>query len=234
MTEEKQPGRFLVCTEDEAFFAGFARALRFWSETVCITAEPVRLDGQENGSGPRDILFLDIDGLDGPLDKLDPPPAGALVLCSGDPGRSIACYALHPVDFLPKPVTPAALDRAMGRCIPLWQDRLRWLDASVGRAQVPLCELAWVEASGHSTVLHCVHGVIKAGEALSKLEARLPPQLFLRCQRSFLVNLRHVRALENGCFVMAGGDQVPIGRGNREQAARAFAAFQRLFEESEG
>jgi len=232
---EKQPGRFLVYTEDEPFLRGFARSLRLWTETVCITAELVRAGGREEFSSlsPRDILFLDIDGLGCRLDQLPPPPVGALVLCSGDPGRSIACYALHPADFLPKPVTPAALERAMGRCIPLWQDRLQWLDASAGRVQIPLCELMWAEASGHSTVLHCVHGVIRNSESMSGLEAKLPSGLFLRCQRSFLVNLRHVRALEAGFFTMAGGGQVPVGRGNREQAAQAYAAFQRIFYEFE-
>jgi len=230
---EKQPGRFLVYTEDEPFFACFTRALRMWTETVCITAEPVRLDGREelaSSPGPRDILFWDIDGLEDRLDRLSPPHAGALVLCSQDPGLSIACYALHPADFLPKPVSPAALERAMGRCIPLWQERLRWLDASAGRVQIPLCELMWAEASGHSTMLHCVHGIIRDSESLSALETKLPPKLFLRCQRSFIVNLRHVRALENGFFTMVGDDQVPVGRGNRDQAAQAYAAFRRLFE----
>jgi len=233
---EKQPGRLLVYTEDEPFLASFARSLRFWMETVCITAELVRLPGWEAIASltPRDILFLDIDGLGC---RLPTPPVGALVLCSKDPGRSIACYALHPADFLSKPVSPAALERAMGRCIPLWQDRLKWLDTSAGRVQVPLCELMWAEASGHSTLLHCVHGAVRDSESLSGLEAKLPPGIFLRCQRSFLVNLRYVRTLENGFFTMACGEQVPIGRGNQNQAAQACAAFRRLFngffEESE-
>jgi len=233
---EYQQGRFLLYTEDERFQREFAQSLRLWAETVCMAVEPVRLPEREAISSlrARDILFLDIDDLGCRPDQLPPPPVGALVLCSRDPDLSIACYALHPVDFIPKPVVPAALERAMGRCIPLWQDRLQRLDASVVRAQVPLCELAWAEASGHNAILHCVHGVLRAGETLSCLEAKLPPRLFLRCQRSFLVNLRHVRALEHGFFTMDCEDRVPIGRGNRDQAARAYAAFRRLFDKLEG
>lgn len=53
-------------------------------------------------------------------------------------------------------------------------------------------------------------------KSLAGLAAVLPPD-FVRCHRSYLVNLRHVRTVHAGSgsrywLVLAGGAELPVGR----------------------
>ena len=60
------------------------------------------------------------------------------------------------------------------------------------------------------------------GESLSALEARLPGVLFFRCQRSFLINLTHVRQLDSQGLLMSDGTLIPMNRGSRKPISEAY------------
>ena len=47
---------------------------------------------------------------------------------------------------------------------------------------------------------------------LLELEQRLPADRFLRCHKSYLVNMDHVKRMEKTSFIMADGRRIPIGR----------------------
>ena len=47
---------------------------------------------------------------------------------------------------------------------------------------------------------------------LLELEQRLPADRFLRCHKSYLVNMDHVKRMEKTSFIMDDGRRIPIGR----------------------
>ncbi|WP_232130891.1 LytTR family DNA-binding domain-containing protein [Luteimonas sp. BDR2-5] len=62
---------------------------------------------------------------------------------------------------------------------------------------------------------------------MAALTAVLPPD-FVRCHRSYLVNLRHVRTLHAGSgsrywLVLAGGAELPVGRAHVAALRRELA-----------
>ena len=50
---------------------------------------------------------------------------------------------------------------------------------------------------------------------LAETEKQLD-EFFFKCQRSFLVNLRHVARIKSDCVVLKTGVEVPISRGTAE------------------
>ena len=59
---------------------------------------------------------------------------------------------------------------------------------------------------------------------LSALEELLPPGIFVRCQRSFLVNLCHAAQAAGGELILSDGTRLPLGRKVRDRVIEAYEA----------
>ena len=215
--------RFLIhmSTSEEA--GSLARMLRLWTWSTCADMETELWS--PGASGPA-IVIWDLDaGL---------PPSGmvssastALLVCSSRPQAAIDSYSLHPDGFLQKPIQQKDLFTALRRCARLWWDSLERLEITSDRCRVrlPLCDLVWAESTRRGSLVHSTQGPIATRETLTALEERLPKELFLRCQRGFLVNLRHVRRLDSGGLHMSDGAVVPLSRSSRGETAEAYRKF---------
>ena len=62
-------------------------------------------------------------------------------------------------------------------------------------------------------------------ETLSTLEEHLPHRLFLRVQRSFLVNLFHVRSLDSEGVHMSDDAVIPLSRSSKRTFGETYRRF---------
>ena len=221
--------RFLIhmSTSEEA--GSLARMLRLWTWSTCADMETELWS--PGASGPA-IVIWDLDaGL---------PPSGmvssastALLVCSSRPQAAIDSYSLHPDGFLQKPIQQKDLFAALRRCARLWWDSLERLEILSDRLRVrlPLCDLIWAEGARRGCLVHSSQECIADQETLSTLAQRLPSELFLRCQRSFLVNLTHVQSLDGQGLHMSDGTVIPLSRNIRGSASAAYQRLCRLMED---
>lgn len=217
--------RFLVHMDHPDSYAAMVQVLSIWTELTCAHIE---ISPWEREQPPEpSILFWDLDAQDGQL--LPPPIQGphALFLCSNTPQAAISSYALHPTGFLRKPVNLSALQMALGRCTDLWWGTLDRMEILSDRLHfsLPLCNLVWAEGARRGCLLHSSQACIASRETLSTLEEHLPHRLFLRVQRSFLVNLYHVRSLGSDGLHMSDGAVVPLGRSSRKACLDIYYNF---------
>lgn len=229
--------RLEILSNDSQFVSRCRSVLTVWGDTMCVDTEIAAHNSRDvlpEGAQPG-ILFADVDSLQGlqELKSLDNVRCehGAMFVCSADPRKAIECYQLRPAGFLPKPLTAAAVERNMNRCVALWQSSLKWLELMENRSRinVPVCEILWVETIGRGCTVHTMRREIQVGESITRLAELLPEELFVRCQRSFLVNLHFVRDVDSKYFYMTDGAPVPIGRGNRTGAAGALERHRALW-----
>ncbi len=221
--------RFLIhmSTSEEA--GSLARMLRLWTWSTCADMETELWS--PGASGPA-IVIWDLDaGL---------PPSGmvssastALLVCSSRTQAAIDSYSLHPDGFLQKPIQQKDLFTVLRRCARLWWDSLERLEILSDRLRVrlPLCDLIWAEGARRGCLVHSSHECISNRETLSALEARLPKGLFFRCQRSFLVNLTHVRRWTARGSTCRTGPVIPLSRAAGERRSEAYRQLRLLMEE---
>ena len=57
---------------------------------------------------------------------------------------------------------------------------------------------------------------------MNALEAEINSPDFLRCHRSFLVNMRYIRRIDKRDFVIENGDLVPIGSSDAAATRQKF------------
>lgn len=87
--------------------------------------------------------------------------------------------------------------------------------------------ILYVEAFSHSTVLATTQGRVEANLSITALESRLEQHGFVRCHRSYLVGLRHVRRIAKTYAVLDNGMEVPLSRSAYHQVNQAFIAYYR-------
>ena len=199
--------------------------LRTWAELSC-----VRLDIAVSplpAQAPA-IVFWDLDGP-------EPPPVregekGALFLLSGDPQRAIGSYSFHPTGFLTKPASMDMVWNAMLRCAQLWFDCLLRLEVFSERVKigVPFKNVIWVEGTRRGCMVHTANQSVSAREPLYRLEERLPETVFTRCQRSFVVNLTHVREIAGNSLFLSDGTEISLGRGIKAGVLEAYQRYRAL------
>ncbi len=200
------------------------------------------------GLSPADVVFLDIQmpGLDGLqmaelLKSLSPQPR--VVFVTAFEQHAVEAFQLAAFDYLLKPVRPDRLNLTLERLAMADRDAARatgsdhsaWTDsrlAVVHRGQtllLPVDEIRVGEVSGDRVALITADGRYMARLRLQDLEERLSRQGFLRVHRHYLVNLRHVTAVEsffNNTFLLRldgiPGLAVPVSRRHGQQLRTAL------------
>ena len=183
-----------------------------------------------------DLVFLDVrmpelDGF-GVLEALrvEEPPAVVFVTAFDD--YAVAAFDAAAIDYVTKPVSEDRFRKAFERA----RTRLREQKALKGQGDVrdrPLervvvrvgerieivrvAAIDWIEAAGDYCCLHAGKRTYVLSESLSRLEARLDPQQFLRIHRGRILNVervRHVTRLFHGeyVFVLEDGARLTSGR----------------------
>lgn len=225
-----------LCSPDRGFLRACRAVLESWQKYICVDASVTEYDHWQRlptqSQGSQSMLFLDADHMDMPLELQHLEKArsayGALFVCSRDSRKAIALYRLRPTAFLGKPLSASALDKAMSRCVPLWQTGLQKLELTESRSRLkmPMCDILWAEAQGRSCMVHCLSRDVQVGESMNELFSLLPGAVFIRCQRSYLVNLHHVKAMDSKFLYMSNGTAVSIGRSTRPEVLSAVEAYQ--------
>ena len=83
-------------------------------------------------------------------------------------------------------------------------------------------EIEWIDASGNYVRLNAGGESHLLRETMSGVEARLPPDRFVRIHRSAIVNVDAIRELVPGphgdsVVVLASGKRLPLSRGYRDR-----------------
>lgn len=140
---------------------------------------------------------------------------------------ALAGYEVEAVDYVLKPVSYqefAMKLRKAGRYIQRGQDTRLALQTAEGVVTLPVSALLYVESELHYLTYHTTQGSCRVRGSLRDAEAALPAAQFARCNASFLVNLRHVEAIEKE-NVVVGGERVKMSRGKRLEFMDRFTRY---------
>lgn len=136
-------------------------------------------------------------------------------------------YRLDAVKYIEKPATAKQIADLL-QIAQLNQQTLDSLALRINNEPVtiPLRHILHLEQQAHALVVHLLDGeVVTANKKLQEVEGQLLDKGFLRCHKSYVVNLAYVRRInkELSTFEMAEGEPVYIRR-------RSFAQMQKAFE----
>ena len=178
--------------------------------------------------GDVDLIFLDVEmpeisGLDF-IKSLSNPPR--VIVNTSNSNFALGAFEIDAIDFVLKPVTLSNVLKALSKYQEIeGTDEVEPINSKVESIfvkvdstliQLTLQDIAWVEALGDYVGFH-VNGkryVVKA--TLSSIEKRIQNIRFVRVHRSYMVNTRHIKSIDDSSLVI-GDKLIPISRGNRAQ-----------------
>lgn len=184
--------------------------------------------------GPNrfDLVIMDIDmpginGVDAARQLRQEGDDIVIIFVTNMPQYALAGYEVEAVDYVLKPLSYQDFALKMqkaSRYVQRNRDVAIMLQTVDGVVSVKASEILYVESVLHYLVYHTVQGDWKVRGSIAQAEKELVPLRFARCNSGFLVNLRHVQAIEKE-DVLIGGQRLKISRGKRLEFMNAFTRY---------
>ena len=141
---------------------------------------------------------------------------------------AIEGYSVGAFDYILKPLRYASFAAKMDRIRRSLSHRenrvMLDLRTKEGGQRVSADSITYIESEAHDISVHTDGQVIRVWGTLSKFEEELKTADFVRCNTSYLVNLKYVQTVRKD-EVVVGGAALPISRSRRKAFLEALARY---------
>jgi two-component system, LytTR family, response regulator LytT len=179
-----------------------------------------------------DVLFLDIyigvdDGVEIARKIREFDKAACIVFATSSPDRALDSYSVRAIQYLVKPIGQESLAQAMDQALaayPPSMDKQVIIRNKQGNYRIFLGDIVYAESDARVITVHTrSQGPMSFYERLDNFELQCGDRRFLRCHKSFLVNLDYVHSIVNNCALLETGEEIRISM-NLSEAKEIFAA----------
>ena len=178
----------------------------------------------ENYNAQYDIILMDIqmrfmDGMTASrlIREKDEKVIIMFLTCMGS--YAMKGYEVEALDFIVKPIDYHTFSQKLTRAIKRLQreeEHHLLIPVEDGVKKVAASQIYYIESDHHRMTYHTAAGIWEAKGRLDDLEEELTPYGFFRSNKGYLVNMRYVQGVADGCCLIAG-DKLLISR--RKKAA---------------
>lgn len=179
-----------------------------------------------------DIVFLDIrmqqmDGIEVARFLRIVNKTAVLIFVTYMAQFAIKGYEVEAMDFIVKPTDQPSINNVMDKAMKRIQNRTGTqvvLKTSDGIISVSSNNICFVEVYNHDLIYHTEQGEYKVRGQLSEVRKRLDDKQFIWCNRSYLVNLRHVSSVHDD-YLVVGGTTVQISKSHKKEIEERFINY---------
>ena len=140
---------------------------------------------------------------------------------------AICGYEVDAMDFILKPVDYAAFAKSIHKALArVRKQQKRYLMVSDrnGSRRLAVEDIYYLESRGHALVYHTAAGSHIFRGTISEAEKLLAAHGFFRCNKGYLVSLRHVEGIRNGC-ALVNGTELLISRPRKAAFLQALTEY---------
>ena len=183
-----------------------------------------------------DIIVLDIymntlSGMEAAKYIRETDKAVCLIFLTTSKEHVYAGYSVQALGYVPKPLHDHAdvFANGLDACIErLWPDQSTLtfhVDKTV--ASIPLREILYADCQLRDACLHLSDGrELTVKESIREVvTALLCDNRFLECHRNTVVNMAHIRTMNDGDFQLKNGEHVPFALRRRAELRRCYMDF---------
>lgn len=123
-------------------------------------------------------------------------------------------YRVHALRYLKKPVEYERLQEALLEAYRMSMNSSGFLKFQVADKlyNLPFEQIEYLESQGRDTNIITADETISVHMKFSDMEQQLPADTFLRCHRSYIINLAHVKDLARYRFLTKSGVEIPVSQ----------------------
>ncbi|MCI8505251.1 MAG: response regulator transcription factor [Lachnospiraceae bacterium] len=166
-----------------------------------------------------DLLFLDIklpgiNGMKAAQGLRKQGYGGELIFVTAFSEYMPEAFEVEAADYLKKPVDQERLERTLRRVlgrISGAREESFWIRTANWYKRILFDEIYYCEVINRKIFVHTKDGVIDYYGKLREAERQASPHL-VRCHRSYLVNLTHLKEYAGGEILLGNGERIPVSK----------------------
>lgn len=167
--------------------------------------------------GDYNIIFLDVylDDMLGvdiakEIRKIDSDVAIIFSTCSIY--HCLDGFEVNATHYLVKPINYNKVESALDRCNHLLNESKNYIVVLSNKSEFKVFEkdIIFIEVHNTMSSIHTVKGTIYTYMSLKKLENIIKSNSFLRCHKSYLVNMNYIKDIKSNSFILVNDIIVPI------------------------
>jgi len=232
--------RIAVCDDEKEQTDGNVRLILKWAEKREITVNIDVFSSAEeflfrwSEGHPYDLAILDIKmkvmtgmELAKVIRKTDQDLQ--ILFITGVTSHVLEGYEVAALNYLIKPYMPTQFVKCLDKAYAAFRKKEveALLVSQEGRfIRVPFSEIMYMEISGHYFEIYTVSmGKYRMKKQMNEMLPLLNKYLFIRCHRSFIVNVIHIASLARQEIKLKSGQVVPLSMPNVQAVTQLFLEY---------
>lgn len=187
----------------------------------------------ENYAAKFDIILMDIEmqfmnGMEAARKIRESDTSVIIIFITNMAQYAIQGYEVDALDYVLKPISYFAFSQRIKRAVGRMKKREEHyinIVSKNGVNKVAISEIGWIESEGHRLTYHAKDQVYESTlHSMKEIEKQLEDYNFYRCNKGYLVNLAHVKAIRDGWAILTNG-QVMISRAKKSDFQKALTTY---------
>ncbi len=173
-----------------------------------------------------DILAVGMNGIEAAEELRKLGEKLPIIFISSTAAYALEGYRVNALRYLQKPVNMEQLREALleaYRAVAI-SDVLTFQVAD-RLYRIPYSDVEYLESHGRDTDVVTKEETISAHIKFSDMEKELPADSFLRCHRSYIINLRQAKDLARYRFLTKSGVEIPVSQIQYSDVKKRFMQF---------
>jgi two-component system, LytTR family, response regulator len=165
----------------------------------------------------QDIEMPEVNGMEF-IARLSKPPM--VIFVTSHPEFAVRSYEVNAVDYLVKPITVPRFFQAMEKIMAKWTEKQAQISVenayffireNNNYVKVEMAKVLYLKSMENYTQIVTTDQLYTTLMPLSDVKEQLPPEIFLRVHRSYVVNLSKITAV-NRTEVFINEHEIPLTR----------------------
>ena len=233
--------KIAMCEDVDIQYKILDKYLKGWALKNNITIHPIRYKSSEeflfnlNENMDIDILILDIqmeqmNGIELAKKIREKDEEVAIIFVTGVLEHMSKGYSVGAINYLLKPLKEDelfdSLDRAY-RKIKQLKEKKESLKVVTDKQTIKIrySDIKYFVVYSHYVHIELLNKKITYKKKISDLEEELPKTHFLRCHRSYIVNLHFIKSIEKESLTLDDNTIIPISRSKKEKVLEVFMNY---------
>lgn len=196
---------------------------------------PLELLSEVERGTRLDIIFLDVlmpgqDGISAARDIRKYDTSVKIIYLTSSSEYAVDSYEVGAYFYQLKPIWQESfyrlMDSVLRECLRNEKNSLI-LRCKTGITRLELDKLKYCEVTGRNLLLHKEDGEVldSVGKLDDLCEQLKDYECFVRCHRSYMINMDYVKSISNKAVILSDGTQIPIPHGKYSELKDKFFSY---------